>query len=751
MKSKRLSRKRRSKVSRKKVSRKRVSRKRRSNKRNLFLGTGLAAGLITAGLSAKNLKANYFEKVDYEEQILVPTEKEQPVKFADKVNFYVRDRGFTAENKIKYENKTNLYETIGVKVFRGKDARDKLLSIPKEFITKKINNKTFLPTYFIVNALLIPFQGEKYSVTIYYRIKQETIDVINKKTENKEIIPAIDLLRNFVTDNKNYRERFKCLITLINKSNENDFETIDSGSLDLGPLSKYVINMEKVKLNKKEGKGTILDKVVDFNKIKDIVEIDVDINKFDLPNFLPTMVKNKILREVPTYYDKTDDFRLDIGFVIEGGPSTSTKNKRKFMEDNDLPEVLLGGTKLYGFKIIAPKSDPEEFIVGNSEKLEQVSNLIDPKTKRMQEIYKGYIEHLCSRLNTTPMDIDLRIAYPEDDRSKSKEENKKIFLYARYFYYQNLKNKQFALQNNMIKYKTINNNYIAKGTCFGNDKIFNFYQVSQYSQWNWFSSTNTYRFGIAISNVIDIMKDKTENQEAGKDLVNLITSKINEIKKINLLQKKLICISLLTPCNTSVCKLIENGAKTLPKEAYFSFMENKIIDAENKAFNELGHIFLNIPLSSNKFGTLFKQGTKSIGSTDESHNQITKEFEDLIDMTSPQKIFKTIVDITILYSRKYSNYFDLCYHCKSGKDRTSVCDAIVQATLRVIRNGNETDYEVIRKLTQKLLIYGYIITFYSTGIPGIKLNNMPVAKYILGNEENSLYKFYLGNSRLSTS
>jgi len=45
-------------------------------------------------------------------------------------------------------------------------------------------------------------------------------------------------------------------------------------------------------------------------------------------------------------------------------------------------------------------------------------------------------------------------------------------------------------------------------------------------------------------------------------------------------------------------------------------------------------------------------------------------------------------------------------------------------------------------------MFSYVITFYSSGIPGLKLTNIPVAKYLLNPDE---YQFFLGNSRLSSS
>jgi len=63
----------------------------------------------------------------------------------------------------------------------------------------------------------------------------------------------------------------------------------------------------------------------------------------------------------------------------------------------------------------------------------------------------------------------------------------------------------------------------------------------------------------------------------------------------------------------------------------------------------------------------------------------------------------------------------------------------------------ETMYSEIKEFSRYFLLYGMVITFYSRGIPGIKMNNMPVASYILGPKNSNLYKFFLGNSHLSSS
>ena len=122
-----------------------------------------------------------------------------------------------------------------------------------------------------------------------------------------------------------------------------------------------------------------------------------------------------------------------------------------------------------------------------------------------------------------------------------------------------------------------------------------------------------------------------------------------------------------------------------------------------------------------------------------------------IDVKNGKTTFESIVKVSEHYYTALIQDYILCYHCKSGKDRTSIFDAVVQATFYYIKNTRKladekiksSDYEAIRLLSQKFLMFGFIPAYYGTGFIGLKLGSNPdLATYILGKD---LYKFYLGH------
>ena len=203
--------------------------------------------------------------------------------------------------------------------------------------------------------------------------------------------------------------------------------------------------------------------------------------------------------------------------------------------------------------------------------------------------------------------------------------------------------------------------------------------------------------------------------------------------------KNIIYICLLTPCLTEICKQTKKHLmSSLPKRTIESLLEDDIIRIAKRSIHSDKNIFINVPLSkATNVIPVFSEPAKS------------REFGDLVNVSTPESTFRTLVDITVRYYNKYLNTHTLCYSCRSGKDRTSVCDAVVQTTLYSLQKKMKPDYEIIRHECKKYLLFGLVISFYSTGIVGIKLNNMPVAKYILDDPDD--YKFFLGNSRLSAS
>jgi len=293
---------------------------------------------------------------------------------------------------------------------------------------------------------------------------------------------------------------------------------------------------------------------------------------------------------------------------------------------------------------------------------------------------------------------------------------------------------------------------IAKGTCFvetEHPKIINFYKCDN-------RSVITYRFGTPVDTSFP-----TSSTSPSKNITSDIISKIREFDPV----KKIICISLLTPCNSLSCrttsKFFRNVGYDVSKKRKgtiyslnVALREHDIISQEKEKNKNFYHI--SFPLSSSsKFGvSIFDVKKLNIYSP---KSEIA-ELIDLIDLTTTESTFKSIINIAFLYFFKFKNSFVLSYHCKSGKDRSSVYDCVTQATFyyliekRYKENKllSEDDYESIRKYSEKYLLFGLLIGFYSTGVIGLKLKNLPVSKYIMGNNTN-LLDFFIADSEKTRS
>ncbi len=692
-----------------------------------FLGASASAGILK--IIKDRLGADYGKKIIYEENNLVPGNSNvvfEDVKYSTFPKYLSTRSDNWETSKEKKEIPNTLYETIEVKLMNGiNKPLENFTEIEFPFKKVEINNNTGLPTYFIVNIQLPPFGPEfnkiYYSVVIYYKIKKETIEIANNANENY-IHNSITMLSKFITNYNEFKDRFKGILKI------NDITNLGLGIgnnsyidqlMKLSGIDKKIMNQHAVILN---------DTAKHFKKA-DNFEMDIDVSKFK--TFFD-------ISKVANYYDKLNKIDADVGFVIEG------------RKNDELPEILIGQTKIKGI-IFDNNEKIEKNILNDKIIIDKIPFLIkDEKAVIMGNKYAIYIKNINLALKNQNPDSFSIISFPSFsyfyDNMKDKRNtgflknkalvNRNIFLYARYFYYLNYSNPNYKLKSNLasigVDYSAENiEGIIAKGTCFENESIYNFYKCK--------SDFTSFRFGISIKNVFD----KTNFTELVLNKMNSTFSWLNLTRP-----KKFLVVSLLTPCNTTFCKTIKSRSKILPKRAYISFMESEIIDIENKKFNELGHLFINIPLSSNMKGTMFKEGVKSV------RPETVTNFQNLIDISTPEKTFKTLVNVTKLFYEKYKNNYIFCYHCKSGLDRTGIFDSVVKSTVLYITSSNDKEfseqtYETIRKNCIYFLMYSYMITFYSRGIPGIKINNIPVAKYILNDPKT--YDFFLGNSKLSNS
>jgi hypothetical protein len=317
-----------------------------------------------------------------------------------------------------------------------------------------------------------------------------------------------------------------------------------------------------------------------------------------------------------------------------------------------------------------------------------------------------------------------------------------------------------------ICYSAKNNNSIAEGTFMlqkSSPEIVNLYQVKT----NY--GIETYRFGTPVYTFKHIQ------------------SILSNIHTFHSKKKKLINISLLSPCNTNACRSLAVIAKpfannvNLLKKGLSATKEDNIIikelNANNKIFNNYTYYTILFPLSSQTYtGVGSKYLITSLSTykynKDELkemiHNDKVKKIYDYINLendSNGEKIFKSIVQIAMYYYLELKDEYILSYHCKSGKDRTSTFDSIIQSTfyylyLEYNKENRENEYFIsnissdiynkIRNYSKHFLLYGLMIAFYSTGIVGLKLKNIPVAKYIF-HDDKRLFERFIGHSSMVSS
>ena len=305
---------------------------------------------------------------------------------------------------------------------------------------------------------------------------------------------------------------------------------------------------------------------------------------------------------------------------------------------------------------------------------------------------------------------------------------------------------------------------IAKGTfnLKNNPEIVNFYQVR--TSYN----TTTYRFGTPVYSFHDI------------------ETIVQNLQMFQPTKNKLINISLLSPCNSVACTQLAVAAQPLSKvsklfeKGLSATKEDDIIQKELGASNLMknGMLYFGIlfPLSSQTYtgvGSKYLPKLQTYKYDKESLKAIIKDekvrqlydFIDVNDDENGRKAYASIVKLAMYYFLFLKDEYILSYHCKSGKDRTSVFDAIVQATFYYLQTPNQKHrirtlediydlrksvLEEIRTFTQSFLMYGFLIAFYSTGVTGLKLKNITIAKHIF-HDKKRLFKLFLGHSSMVSS
>ncbi len=376
-------------------------------------------------------------------------------------------------------------------------------------------------------------------------------------------------------------------------------------------------------------------------------------------------------------------------------------------------------------------------------------------------LYSKYIDQIKKLLKKNLFKTKL-----EKLSSKAKKSHKKSIQHAYAYYERHYQQKPIVYQvdkDSNISYQakdleSLKIQQMSIGTFAIKDQhpsVVNFYQVlSNYHQ----QQFETYRFGTPLHYFQDV-----------KDIVK-------HFEEFQSKKKKFISISLITPCNTPFCKTIHTTFKPLQhiakpiKSAFHATLEQPIIDIELKAnhkkiskttyytilfpmtqqyYKGVGHRLLLSPsifqFEKNKYKKMVKD------------KKVAKLYDYIhLDKTNDGETgFKSIVDMTCYYYLYLHKKYALGYHCRSGKDRTSVFDAIVQSTLyhisslKTFSSMNDIDdafYYTIREYSKKFLIYGLLIAFGSTGIVGLKLKTVPIAYYLF-QDDHELFLKYVGDSK----
>ena len=228
-------------------------------------------------------------------------------------------------------------------------------------------------------------------------------------------------------------------------------------------------------------------------------------------------------------------------------------------------------------------------IKNNTTKKNKQNDEIDAK----MNVYSTFIDELKDMLVNTKSLFDIKLQSVEQKEFKLSSEV--AFNYAYKYYNKNIgnKSKNYIISSNPkceIQYNATNKREsVAKGTfnLKNNPQIVNFYQVDTSYD------TQTYRFGTPVytfKNVNSIIK-------------NILMFKQSK--------KKLINISLLSPCNTKACKQLAVVSKPLSKvselfkKGLSATKEDNIIQNEltssNKDINGLTFFTILFPLSSQTY------------------------------------------------------------------------------------------------------------------------------------------------------
>jgi hypothetical protein len=302
-----------------------------------------------------------------------------------------------------------------------------------------------------------------------------------------------------------------------------------------------------------------------------------------------------------------------------------------------------------------------------------------------------------------------------------------------------------------VKYLNPNGEYMSKGS-YDKKPIVNLYRCHNLIDKN----IEIYRFGTKIS-----LEDRDT------DFISKGPKGVELIRDISKSSKNVLCISLISPCNEKICHGTRKSiVESASSDARKGFTEDTILGYELLVINPKV-TFISFPLSNNNFKgmiPLYNYENLKNDISETSNDPLAKYIYTRIDLQTPKSTFESIVNIAYYYYYKLIKSHTLMLHCKSGRDRSGIFDAVLQASIYHIQNTNfvqrqiecrsiiidkfkpcHYDYNLIRIYSQRFLFHGLSIAYYATSIRSLKLGSIQVAKYILGSGD--LYKFYSGHSK----
>ncbi len=209
-------------------------------------------------------------------------------------------------------------------------------------------------------------------------------------------------------------------------------------------------------------------------------------------------------------------------------------------------------------------------------------------------------------------------------------------------------------------------------------------------------------------------------------------------------KKKIINFSLLSHCLGS-CNLTSSliGRGPIKKIKETLVYEPIIVDAEEK-LNDSDFVTVFYPMASRKnFKILDINNPKQIKDKNENICLVSKvcdprikKLVQIIDLNDP---YKSIIKAFIYYFLFLKKDYVINLKCRSGKDRSSAFDCILKSvmTSMILLNPSGSIDQIydkiiddVEKWIPEYLKIGFVITYYSTGLYGLKMKDLHILKDI---------------------